>query len=46
LRYLHELPVGDLVQTGISKSGQLIYQKVANEWFDPDSQKAKDFIWP
>jgi hypothetical protein len=44
LRYLHGAPVGDLMSTRISIHGT-IYQENAEEWFDPESQKAKDFIW-
>jgi hypothetical protein len=46
LRYLHGAPVGDLIQTRIDKNGIPIFQEIADEWFDPDSPKAKGFIWP
>lgn len=46
LRYLHGAPVGDLIQTKTDKKGNPIFQEIAEEWFDPESQKAKDFIWP
>ena len=46
LRYLHGAPVGDLVQTSIDNKGNPIYQEMAEEWFDPDSSNAKNFIWP
>jgi hypothetical protein len=46
LRYLHGAPVGDLIHIGRDKEGQPIFQEIAEEWFDPKSQKAKDFIWP
>lgn len=46
LRYLHGAPVGDLIQTRVSKSGEPIYQETADEWFDPEGGKAKAFIWP
>ena len=46
LRYLHGAPVGDLIQTRIDKKGQPIFQEIAEEWFDPESPKAKEFIWP
>lgn len=46
LRYLHGAPVGDLIQTWIDKNGNPIYKEIAEEWFDPDSPKANDFIWP
>ena len=45
LRYLHGAPVGDLIQTRTDKNGQPIYQEIAEEWFDPESQKAKEFVW-
>ena len=46
LRYLHGAPVGDLVLSKIDKSGKPIYKESAVEWFDPESEKAKSFIWP
>ena len=46
LRYLHGAPVGDLVLTKIKKDDTPIYKESAGEWFDPESQAAKDFIWP
>lgn len=46
LRYLHGAPVGDLIQTRTDKQGQPIFREIALEWFDPESQKAKEFIWP
>lgn len=45
LRYLHGAPVGDLIQTKIDKNGQAIYIESTDEWFDPESSKAKEFIW-
>ena len=45
LRYLHGAPVGDLIQTRTDKKEQPIFQEIAEEWFDPESQKAKEFIW-
>jgi hypothetical protein len=45
LRYLHGAPVGDLIQTRTDKKGP-IFQEIAEEWFDPESQRAKEFIWP
>ncbi len=41
LRYLHGAPVGDLI---LIENGN--YKESAEEWFDPDSQKAKEFVWP
>lgn len=45
LRYLHGAPVGDLIQTKIDNKGQAIYKESTDEWFDPESPKAKEFIW-
>jgi hypothetical protein len=45
LRYLHGAPVGDMIFIRKNKDGTLIYQESAEEWFDPETQKAKDFIW-
>ena len=45
LRYLHGAPVGDLILTSTDKKGQPIFQEIAEEWFDPESQKANEFIW-
>jgi hypothetical protein len=30
----------------MNKDGAAIYKESAEEWFDADSQKAKDFSWP
>ncbi len=46
LRYLHGAPVGDLILTRTNKDGKKIYKESASEWFDPESEKAKHFIWP
>ena len=46
LRYLHGAPVGDLVQIRIDKKGIPVYKESAEEWFDLESSKAKNFIWP
>ncbi|TMI97106.1 MAG: hypothetical protein E6H08_03100 [Bacteroidetes bacterium] len=45
LRYLHGAPVGDLIQTRTDKNGQPIFQEITEEWFDTESQKAKEFVW-
>jgi hypothetical protein len=45
LRYLLGAPVGDLIQTRLDKKGQPIFQEIAEEWFDPENPKAKEFIW-
>jgi hypothetical protein len=46
LRYKHGAPVGKLILTRIANDGTPCYQESAKEWFDPDSPKAKEFIWP
>ena len=46
LRYLHGAPVGDLILSRVGKNGTLAYKESTEEWFDPESQKAKEFIWP
>ncbi|QBN19277.1 hypothetical protein [Flavobacterium nackdongense] len=45
LRYLHRAPVGDLILIRVAKNGEPIYKESAEEWFDPESQKAINFIW-
>ena len=45
LRYLHGAPVGDLIHLKTDKNGQKIYKESAEEWFDPESSKAKFFFW-
>ena len=46
LRYKHGAPVGKLILVRLEKDGSPRYQEQANEWFDPDSQKAQKFVWP
>jgi len=46
LRYLHGAPVGDLILARVNKDGTPVYKESAEEWFDSESPKAKDFIWP
>ncbi len=46
LRYRHGAPVGRLILTRILKDGTARYQESAKEWFDPDSQRAREFVWP
>lgn len=46
LRYMHGAPVGDLVLKRLDKNNMPLYQESAEEWFDPESQKAMEFIWP
>jgi hypothetical protein len=43
---LHGAPVGDMILTSVNKDGVPIYKESTEEWFDQESQKAKDFIWP
>ena len=45
-RYPHGAPVGKLVLTKIKEDGTPIYRELADEWFDPESSKALQFIWP
>ncbi len=45
LRYLHGAPVGDLLFVEYDKNDNPIYRETADEWFDPDSQKSKQFVW-
>ena len=46
LRYLHGAPVGRLILTRTLKDGTGRYQESAAEWFDPESQRAREFVWP
>ena len=46
LRFLHGAPVGRLILTRILKDGTPRYQESAEGWFDPESQKAREFVWP
>jgi hypothetical protein len=46
LRYLHGAPVGRLILTRMLKDGTARYQESAEEWFDPESQTAREFVWP
>jgi len=46
LRYRHGAPVGSLILTRVLKDGTARYQESAKEWFDPESQKAREFVWP
>lgn len=45
LRYIHGAPVGDMILIRVNKDGKPIYKESAEEWFDSESQKAKDFVW-
>jgi hypothetical protein len=46
LRYPHGAPVGEMILIRINKDGTSVYKESAEEWFDPGSQMAKDFVWP
>ncbi len=46
LRYRHGAPVGELVISRTLEDGSPLYRESAEEWFDPDSPKAKNFVWP
>ncbi|HOP43218.1 MAG TPA: hypothetical protein PLA11_06820 [Flavobacteriales bacterium] len=46
LRYPHGAPVGKLILTSTQKDGTGCYKESAEEWFDPGSQRARDFVWP
>ncbi len=46
LRYPHGAPVGTLIFSGTAKDGSPRYKESAAEWFDSDSKKAEEFVWP
>jgi len=46
LRYKHGAPVGKLILVRLLKDGTPRYAEAADEWFNPDSQRAKEFVWP
>lgn len=46
LRYLHGAPVGKLILVRVDKDGTRKYKESAAEWFDPDSPRARSFVWP
>lgn len=46
LRYSHGAPVGEMILIRTSNDGTPVYKESAEEWFEPESQKAKDFVWP
>lgn len=46
LRYLHGTPVGKMILVRVDKDGRPRYAESAEEWFDPDSPKAREFVWP
>ena len=39
-------PVGRMMLVRIKKDGTPMYKESAQGWFDPESQVARDFIWP
>ena len=46
LRYKHGAPVGKLILTRTAQDGRPRYVESADEWFDPGSRRARDFVWP
>lgn len=46
LRYPHGAPVGKLILVRVNKDGTPKYKESADEWFDPESQLARQFVWP
>jgi hypothetical protein len=46
LRYPHGAPVGTLILVRVNKDGTPKYKESAEEWFDPDSPRAREFKWP
>ena len=46
LRYPHGAPVGKLLLVRVVKDGTPRYAESAAEWFDPDSPRAREFVWP
>jgi hypothetical protein len=46
LRYTHGAPVGAMVLVGTDRGQTPRYKESAEEWFDPDSPKARGFVWP
>jgi hypothetical protein len=46
LRYRHGAPVGRMILVQTSNDGTPRYQESAEEWFDPESKKAHEFVWP
>jgi hypothetical protein len=46
LRYPHGAPVGKLVLIRMRNDGTPVYQESAEDWFDPDSPAAENFVWP
>lgn len=46
LRYRHGAPVGKMILMRTNKDGAPRYRESAEEWFDPDSPRARAFVWP
>jgi hypothetical protein len=46
LRYKHGAPVGRMILMRVLADGTPKYAESAEEWFDPDSPKARGFVWP
>jgi hypothetical protein len=46
LRYRHGAPVGRMILVRTAKDGTPHYAESAAEWFDPDSKRAQEFVWP
>lgn len=46
LRYPHGAPIGKMILVRINKDGSPRYQESAEDWFDPESSRAKAFVWP
>ena len=46
LRYKHGAPVGRLILMRVLKDGTPKYAESTAEWFDPESQRAREFVWP
>jgi hypothetical protein len=46
LRYKHGAPVGRMILMRVLKDGTPKYAESASEWFDPNSPKAREFVWP
>ena len=46
LRYLHGAPVGKLILVKVKKDGIATYKESAEEWFDPESPRDREFVWP
>jgi hypothetical protein len=46
LRYRHGAPVGRLILVRTNNDGTPVYRESALECFDPESKRAKEFVWP